>query len=254
MKHIFVYGTVLNNAPWVKDCLNSVLPLNPIRIVIVDNGSTDGTVNIIREMQKQHTEIQLIEGRYSRGAGRQRALDEIYKYANNNDVALYIDLDTVYSNKWIKKILSDVKTIKNYKMGFAQSQLCTIKTNKLAKWRDLYMAEDWERLAHLQSCGVKGITYPSWKNMAKNRDEGSSWSEREKYYTKSYITLFNRVVDEHRGTAYKNWSGSAISPGNKIINIMAHFIALIKGVYSYNKNLDNKQMFRSKYNSKNVDN
>ena len=45
MRELKIYGTVFNNAEYIDACLNSLKPLGRLDIYVVDNYSTDGTVN-----------------------------------------------------------------------------------------------------------------------------------------------------------------------------------------------------------------
>ncbi len=196
-RKLYIYGTVMNNAKWVEDSINSIMPLHPELIVITDNHSTDGTTEILKNMIAKGYPIMLIEGKnWSRGLGRQKALEVIYKIAKDTDFATYIDLDTIYSEKYINAIKEQMNKFQDNEVGY--SMLCTVKTNKLAEWKNLQMGEDWERAAHLVSQGVniKAIL-PETNDMCQNRDPDKPWIKRERHYTKSK----NRFIH-----AYCRWT------------------------------------------------
>ena len=158
------------------------------------------------------------------------------------DLAFYIDFDTAYSNKFVETILSASKTIKDNELSIAM--LGTVRTQKLAEWKDLNVGEDWERMAHFVSKGVKMfeiITPDGSYGANRNQDEARQY-KRELFYSKSKIRLFKNLIDEHRGLAYKTWRGSAKHLTSIIANYVAHLIALILGTYSYDKELDNREL------------
>jgi glycosyltransferase involved in cell wall biosynthesis len=248
-RDLYIYGTVYNNEEYIAKCINSINNLNSKKIVIVDAGSTDGT---LRELKKLG--ITAIEaGRCTRGKGRQIALEHIYKIAHDDDLAMYIDLDTVYSKDFILLMKNDIKKANDNEVYLGM--LTTIRTNKKIPWRNLNVDEDWERMAHMYYLGIKPKRFIE-KGNAKfgiNRDEEKPYYIREMHYGSRY-RLFKNLIDEHRGIAYKSWSGSSVNGNGSLVfllaNYVAHFIAKILGTYDYDNNLDNKQIFENAFKIK----
>ena len=177
---------------------------------------------------------------------KQLALEYLKSESSPEDLAFYIDFDTAYSNKFVETILSASKTIKDNELSIAM--LGTVRTQKLAEWKDLNVGEDWERMAHFVSKGVKVleiITPDGSYGANRNQDEARQY-KRELFYSKSKIRLFKNLIDEHRGLAYKTWRGSAKHLTSIIANYVAHLIASILGTYSYDKELDNRELVLSK--------
>ena len=249
-RELYIYGTVYNNEEYVSKCINSIIDLNPKKIIITDSGSTDETVNKLRSLG-----VTVIEaGRCSRGKGRQIALDYIYKIAHDNDLAMYIDLDTIYSKYFISLMKMDIKKAKDNEVYLGM--LATIRTNKKVQWRNLNVGEDWERMAHLYHLGIKPRRFVEKgnKKYGINRDEEKPYYIREMHYGSKY-RLFKNLIDEHRGIAYKSWSGNLYASSNKnllalLANYAAHLIAIILGTYHYDNNLDNKQIFENAFKVK----
>jgi hypothetical protein len=50
-----------------------------------------------------------------------------------------------------------------------------------------------------------------------------------------------RIVDGHRGVAYKKWFGDGKHLTGKLINYLAHIVAMMKRIYSYDTELDNRE-------------
>ena len=247
MRELKIYGTVFNNAEYIDACLNSLKPLGKLDIYVVDNYSTDDTVNklFFSKWNDYYFNMHIYQKECTRGAGRQLALEHLISESNPEDLAFYIDFDTVYSNKFVKTILSRSKTIKDNELSIAM--LGTVRTQKLAEWKDLNVGEDWERMVHFVSKGVKilEIITPDG-SYGTNRNQDENPIKREMYYSKSKIRLFKNLIDEHRGLAYKTWRGSAKHLTSITASYVAHLIALILGTYSHDKKLDNRELVLSK--------
>ena len=252
-RHLNIYGTVFNNAEYIEACISSIKPLakdRKIALWVVDNYSTDGTIDKLMEMSKnkeytKYIDFHIYQAKCSRGRGRQIALDYAIRYSYSlKDLAMYIDFDTVYSDKFVETILSASKTIKDNELSIAM--LGTVRTQKLAEWKDLNVGEDWERFAHFVSKGVKVleiITPDGSYGTNRNQDEARQY-KREVFYSKSKIRLFKNLIDEHRGVAYKKWKGGGRHLSSIIASYIAHFIAIVLGVYSYSREFDNREMVR----------
>jgi glycosyltransferase involved in cell wall biosynthesis len=61
------------------------------RIIIVDDNSKDGTVNVIKDCQKTHSNITLIQHNVNKGAGG--AMITAYNYAKKQDIDVVVRMD-----------------------------------------------------------------------------------------------------------------------------------------------------------------
>ena len=66
MALISVIIPVYNKAPWLAECLESILlsagdALEQLEIILVDDGSTDGSGEICRDYARRYPQIQLLE-------------------------------------------------------------------------------------------------------------------------------------------------------------------------------------------------
>jgi len=101
--------TVLNEEGSVGAMLDALLTQTrkPDEIVVVDGGSTDNTLKIIRKYQKKHKFIRLFIGKYTTAQGRNVSI----KNAKNQIVAL-TDAGCVAKRDWLEKITEPFKSIK----------------------------------------------------------------------------------------------------------------------------------------------
>ncbi|MEM3846191.1 MAG: glycosyltransferase [Candidatus Parvarchaeota archaeon] len=93
---LYIYGTVYNNANRVKQSMGSMMKINVEKsIYIIDNYSTDGTYEILKELSKKYPNIYIKREKCSRGKGRQLAIEIGKNKADDNDLFMTFDLDTI---------------------------------------------------------------------------------------------------------------------------------------------------------------
>ncbi|MGC8588937.1 MAG: glycosyltransferase, partial [Hydrogenobaculum sp.] len=130
--NLYIYGTVFNNAKWVRDSINSIKSLNPKEIIIADAMSNDGTYEILKEL---NVKVIRTGERMSRGKGRQIALNEVLKIAKPDDFVMYIDLDTIYTQKFIDYVKNFIDNPPEKTIGIGM--LSRVQDNLNVEWRDL---------------------------------------------------------------------------------------------------------------------
>lgn len=98
--------TERNEAGSIKEFLDSALSqsLKPDEIVIADAASNDGTDEIIKEYQKKHPEIKLVNAPGNRSVGRNAAIQA----AKNNIIAV-TDVGCRIDNNWLRNITAPFK-------------------------------------------------------------------------------------------------------------------------------------------------
>ena len=98
--------TVFNEEKSISKLFESLLKQSkkPNEIVIVDGGSTDNTVQIIRHLQKKGKRIKLLVEKCSRSKGRNLSVE----LAKNNIIAI-TDGDCVPDKNWLKRITASFK-------------------------------------------------------------------------------------------------------------------------------------------------
>lgn len=97
---ISVIVTVKNEAGNIRDLLDSlVIQESPIEVIIIDAASTDGTQNIVRNIQKQYSFIILKQYAAQRGESRNRGI----QMAKGSIVA-FTDGDCIANPFWASEI------------------------------------------------------------------------------------------------------------------------------------------------------
>ena len=94
--------TIRNEHDNISKLLDSLLRQTtiPAEILIVDGGSTDGTIDIIKKYQKRSKRIKLLQTTCSRSEGRNMAVDT----ANYNIIAM-TDAGCVADKYWLERII-----------------------------------------------------------------------------------------------------------------------------------------------------
>ena len=98
---ISVIVPVYNSEKYLKECINSILhqTYENIEIIIINDGSTDNSLLISQELQKEDKRIKIINQKnsgvsYSRNKGIQEATGEYIMFVDSDDfiVQNYIEL------------------------------------------------------------------------------------------------------------------------------------------------------------------
>ena len=102
MTDISVVIPAFNAAATIGDMLNALRrqsdPLSNLEIIVVDNGSTDGTVDIVQT----HEEVTLLhEDKRGPSAARNRGL----RHARG-DIVVHLDADTMPTRTWLRNIVA----------------------------------------------------------------------------------------------------------------------------------------------------
>ncbi|MFM2343722.1 MAG: hypothetical protein RLZZ210_330 [Pseudomonadota bacterium] len=128
-----------NEAKNIKLCLNSILWAD--EIIIVDSGSTDGTLEIIQEISQDTNIIKVYQHTDWQGFGIQKNVALSYA---SNDYVLSIDADEVLSPELIKSI----------------QNICLNSTNNNL---DIINNSMYKLLRLNYFCG-KAVKYSGWQN------------------------------------------------------------------------------------------
>jgi glycosyltransferase involved in cell wall biosynthesis len=88
-----------NSEHMLSECLKSVYKNVPVnRLIVVDGYSTDKTLEIVREFQKKHGNILLIQDRGNRATARQKGINQV-----KTEWFMFVDSDAVLCKDWFKK-------------------------------------------------------------------------------------------------------------------------------------------------------
>jgi len=90
-----------NSARFLRECMTSIYDNVPVnRLIIVDGYSTDATLDIVEEFQREHGNIKLIQTMGTRGYARQKAIEMV-----ETDWFMFVDSDVILCKDWYKKAL-----------------------------------------------------------------------------------------------------------------------------------------------------
>lgn len=100
-----------NGEKYIKEQLNSVLrqSYNDFEILIRDDGSRDGTINIIKKMMKSDSRIKLLEDNYG-NLGVRKSFEELLK-KSSADLVMFCDQDDVWVESKIDIFYKKYKTL-----------------------------------------------------------------------------------------------------------------------------------------------
>jgi len=88
-----------NSEHMLNECLKSVYKNVPVnRLIIVDGYSTDKTLEIVREFQKKHGNVLVIQDKGNRATARQKGIDQV-----KTEWFMFVDSDAVLCEDWFKK-------------------------------------------------------------------------------------------------------------------------------------------------------
>ena len=241
---ISIYGTVFNNANIIRKSIESVISKLPdfrekFEMIIVDNYSTDGTYEILKEYRKKYPNIRVIQEKCTRGKGRAIAFNN-----TNGKWVLTIDFDTVYLEPF-KNIVYNYKKIKLNEI-YPMFMMRRETMNAIGNWKNINVEEDTEMTARAIYKNIKLYNYP----IALALNQISRERHREARYAKGisyYIRLIKTYADYTAGYGldYKGFKRRF----NKLNGFELFFgylvIRLIRPqIFKYSKDSDNSTLIQ----------
>ena len=88
-----------NSERMLNECLKSVYENVPVnRLIVVDGYSTDKTLEIVRQFQRKHGNILVIQDKGNRATARQKGIEQV-----KTEWFMFVDSDAVLCKDWFKK-------------------------------------------------------------------------------------------------------------------------------------------------------
>jgi glycosyltransferase involved in cell wall biosynthesis len=88
-----------NSEGMLNKCLKAVYENVPVnRLIVVDGYSTDRTLEVVREFQKKHGNVLVIQDRGNRATARQKGINQV-----KTEWFMFVDSDAVLCKGWFKK-------------------------------------------------------------------------------------------------------------------------------------------------------
>lgn len=86
----------------VVQCYNANYPKHKIETIVINDGSTDGTLGILKELQKTYPNLKIINWRKNRG--KRRAMVEGFK-KTNSEIVIQLDSDSYIEPSTIRQLI-----------------------------------------------------------------------------------------------------------------------------------------------------
>ena len=123
---VSVITVSLNGKKWLKDLFDSILesdyPPDKIEIIFVDNGSTDGSVEFVKDMFRNDARMTIIQN--SGNLGWSPANNQGMKVAVG-EIVVCVSNDMIVETNWIKEIVKVMK---------ADKQIGMVQCNSISMW------------------------------------------------------------------------------------------------------------------------
>lgn len=91
----------MNSGRMLKKCLESVYKNVPVnQIIVVDGGSTDGTLQILRHFDALYDNVKVVKDRGNRATARQKGIEHV-----TAEWFIFVDSDVVLCENWYQKAI-----------------------------------------------------------------------------------------------------------------------------------------------------
>ena len=100
---------IYNAERTLKDCLNGIFmqdfPKKDYEVIVIDGGSTDSTIQIVKGFMKKHKNLKLLHNPKKLSEGKGMSKDMGVK-ASKGDLLIFLDHDNIVLGKnWLKKMI-----------------------------------------------------------------------------------------------------------------------------------------------------
>jgi GT2 family glycosyltransferase len=111
MKKVFIVLVTYNGSKWIKKCLAAIENSQyPVMIIIVDNGSSDNTLKIIKE---EFNKVQLIESGKNLGFGQANNVGIKLAIESGADYCLLLNQDAYINNDSVETLINILESNSN---------------------------------------------------------------------------------------------------------------------------------------------
>lgn len=208
---ISVIVPVYNVKAYLEQCISSICKqsLQEIEIICVDDGSTDGSVEILRSLAKEDTRIQVIE-QENKGAGAARNNG---MRAATGDFLIFLDSDDFFEPVMLEKAYEQIEAY--------QGDFVVFGSDQYYMDRDEYIRNPWT----LQIKDIPPYMPFTHRELTDNVFKvfvGWAW---DKLYRKSFIEEHQLFFQEQRTTNDLLFVFSALVLAKRIVvldEVLAH--------------------------------
>ncbi|MDY0090035.1 MAG: glycosyltransferase [Flavobacteriaceae bacterium] len=119
-----------NNAKYITECLDSILKqtCQNFEIIIVDDCSTDNSVEVIKDYMKNENRIKLFQNQENKGAGytKKRCIDE-----SSGEICGFVDPDDAIVENALEIMMTEHRNHTDTGLVYSNNIICDSKLNPL---------------------------------------------------------------------------------------------------------------------------
>jgi len=196
---VSIVATVLNNGDTVAELVESLL--NQSRkadeIVIVDGGSSDNTLSVLREYERKYKVLKILHRRLNKAHARNYGIEQ----AKFNVIA-QIDGSCVAHKHWLKRL---IKPLKNPEVGVSAGFYKIVAVNRVASAVAPFIGASPRLLdlrAYMPTGRSMAIRKSVWRSL-HGYSEDLQWSGEDNLF--NYKLLKKGIIIERVPKAYVYW-------------------------------------------------
>lgn len=158
---------VYNCKKWLRDCIESILSTNlsSLEIILIDDGSTDGSSELCDALKKEHPTVKVI---HQKNAGVSAARNTGLK-ASSGSLVLFFDADDSIDSLELQSILTDIRcleadlTIFGLSFDYYHRNRCYRRDSLFFSYSGIMSADFWQ--AHMIQLFMHNSISPLWNKV-----------------------------------------------------------------------------------------